>query len=276
MECPVDGCTFESDSGVGIRSHCGHSHSDSDNPFRKKCKCDFCGKYMSIKKNRYNENGNNYCSDKCSASAKKKRVDCECNYCGKDFEVKKSSYERGEGKYCSKKCRGLDERKRVECECINCSEKFTVTESHYDKYESKYCSKDCYIEYKNVICECNYCGKELTMWKSRYEKSEKTYCSIKCQALDNRCVDPDLRKSPEYKQFRQTVLERDNHRCVECGDDTNIHVHHIVPIYEDGSLATDVKNGKTLCVNCHADEHRQMGDDGLAVLIESEGDYTEP
>lgn len=62
-----------------------------------------------------------------------------------------------------------------------------------------------------------------------------------------------LRKSDEYKTWRRMVFSRDGFVCQMpgCENKHNIHAHHIVPIYEDGSLAKDVSNGITLCRECH-------------------------
>jgi len=196
MQCPVDGCDFESENERGIQSHCGHSHSVEENP---------------------------------------NRVQCECNYCGDTFTVTEYEYEKGINKYCSTRCSGLDRRSQ----------------------------KSLRVEH-----ECKYCGNKFK--RSKYKNPK--YCSEKCYGLDKRKSNPDIRNSPEYRQFRENVLERDNHRCVKCGDDDDLHVHHITPIYEDESLATDVDNGQTLCVECHAAAHEELGDDDLAALIRSKAD----
>jgi len=240
MNCPVGNCEYETDSEHGLKVHCARVHKNSKNPYK---------------------------------------IECECKNCGGKFTVTKSEFEKhGEGVYCSAKCRDLGKRNRVETECYICSETFKMKKSKYNKCKNTYCSRECSSKGKTkngtIICECNYCGEEFRVAKSNYKKGQGKYCSQKCYGLSLRSSNPDLRKSSEYRQFRETVLERDEYRCVKCGGDTDLHVHHIVPIYEDESLATDVENGKTLCVNCHADEHQQMGDNKVVALLESKGDYT--
>lgn len=81
------------------------------------------------------------------------------------------------------------------------------------------------------------------------------------------------------------IIDRDNNRCVECGEENDLHAHHIVPFYTirdqilfenshldlatiEGRLEViriakldprmnDLDNGITLCVDCHIGEHRR-------------------
>ena len=52
---------------------------------------------------------------------------------------------------------------------------------------------------------------------------------------------------------RRLVLQRDNHRCTQCGATSDLEVHHIVPRAEGGT--NDPDNLVTLCANCHSDSH---------------------
>lgn len=55
-----------------------------------------------------------------------------------------------------------------------------------------------------------------------------------------------------YKQWRRTVLERDNHTCVLCGaHGVKINADHIKPWAIFPERRYDVSNGRTLCVPCH-------------------------
>lgn len=48
---------------------------------------------------------------------------------------------------------------------------------------------------------------------------------------------------PGWRQLRQTIIERDNGRCVYCGSTTNLEVHHI-----DGNPKNDdPSNLETRC-----------------------------
>jgi len=88
--------------------------------------------------------------------------------------------------------------------------------------------------------------------------------------------------------LRQSVVERDDHECQECGvsltldeydEGPTAHVHHIVPKSEGGSDAEE--NLVTLCPSCHADRHPRHGigvdlkDDDLREVDEQLLDYLE-
>lgn len=80
-----------------------------------------------------------------------------------------------------------------------------------------------------------------------------------------------IRGLPEYKDWRKSIFERDNHTCVLCGDKTEkgkkviLNADHIYPlskILHDFNIATidearkcqslwDLENGRTLCEDCH-------------------------
>lgn len=78
-----------------------------------------------------------------------------------------------------------------------------------------------------------------------------------------------LRGLVKYHNWKQDVLERDNHTCQICEAEENIEVHHkkeMGQIVEEFNIETikqakecdalwDLDNGKSLCVHCHAEEH---------------------
>lgn len=61
-----------------------------------------------------------------------------------------------------------------------------------------------------------------------------------------------FRERPEYKVWRDAVLQRFGQSCIACGHTGNIHVHHILPVATYPELAFDPDNGAPLCGNCHA------------------------
>lgn len=80
-----------------------------------------------------------------------------------------------------------------------------------------------------------------------------------------------LTKSTEW---RRLIFERDNFTCQKCGDTKGVkHSHHIIKfskIIKDFDIKTveqavdcsdlwDISNGITLCVKCHAIEHKKTG-----------------
>lgn len=63
------------------------------------------------------------------------------------------------------------------------------------------------------------------------------------------------RNDPEVVAWKRHVLERDGHRCRECGAEYDLHVHHILSWSEFPRFRVDPDNGITLCRECHADQH---------------------
>ena len=54
------------------------------------------------------------------------------------------------------------------------------------------------------------------------------------------------------KQWRKDVFERDDYRCMSCGDrGVKLHADHILPFAYFPRLRFDINNGRTLCVDCH-------------------------
>lgn len=66
----------------------------------------------------------------------------------------------------------------------------------------------------------------------------------------------DRHDSAEYKRWRRAVYKRDGFTCVKCGvlkDGKNVvlNAHHIIGWMDSIDLRYEIKNGITLCVECH-------------------------
>lgn len=62
----------------------------------------------------------------------------------------------------------------------------------------------------------------------------------------------DQLKTVQWNRKRRKILDRDNHRCTQCGNiDEELHVHHIY--YINGNKAWDYPDKAliTLCKHCH-------------------------
>ncbi|MGL5713052.1 MAG: HNH endonuclease [Paraclostridium sp.] len=66
-------------------------------------------------------------------------------------------------------------------------------------------------------------------------------------------------KSDEWKNIRELVLKRDNRKCVLCGSDDRLHIHHKTykNIFNEIEHLDDLI---TLCNKCHANEHNKFMD----------------
>ena len=62
---------------------------------------------------------------------------------------------------------------------------------------------------------------------------------------------------PEYpenwEEIKETTKKRDGYRCVKCGSQINLHVHHKKSLNNGGK--NSLKNLVTLCEQCHNSEH---------------------
>lgn len=70
-------------------------------------------------------------------------------------------------------------------------------------------------------------------------------------------LNKQIRKSFEYRLWREAVFKRDNHTCIwcgaKCGNGKNIilHADHIKQFAFYPELRFAIDNGRTLCKNCH-------------------------
>jgi thymidylate synthase (FAD) len=67
------------------------------------------------------------------------------------------------------------------------------------------------------------------------------------------------RRSPAYYQWRKAILVRDKFTCRRCGRirKTKMHAHHIYPVKLYPEKIYSVKDGITLCRECHEHLHRK-------------------
>ncbi len=80
--------------------------------------------------------------------------------------------------------------------------------------------------------------------------------------------DPSERKTPEYRNWRKKVFERDHFSC-RLGDENcvkEIEAHHIIPYRENINLRHKVENGITLCKFHHP--HGEVNEKSLAPLLQ--------
>ena len=66
------------------------------------------------------------------------------------------------------------------------------------------------------------------------------------------------RATAEGRKWRSIVLDRDRHRCQECGSTSRLHAHHIKQWALYPELRYDPSNGITLCAACHSRKHPGM------------------
>ncbi len=65
-------------------------------------------------------------------------------------------------------------------------------------------------------------------------------------------------ESAEYKKWRLDVFKRDGFICVCCGETgKRLNAHHILGFKKYPSMRLVIKNGVTLCEECHIELHRK-------------------
>jgi len=71
-------------------------------------------------------------------------------------------------------------------------------------------------------------------------------------------------KEPEYIEWHDKCLVRDNYTCQKCGAKNGngkkivLQIHHKIHYWERPDLAYDLDNGITLCKPCHQKAHKGM------------------
>jgi len=211
-------------------------------------KCEQCGKEFTVPP--YKKGTAKFCSNKCRMAAlRKNNKNSSCSYCGKPL-ILNWYRKRTKNPFCSLECYKKS-RAKSEVTCAGCGNIFLAYPSRQGYYHKLYCSKGCYILYGNISSTNGF-------------THNKKYDSIRLRVCNYAC----------YLRWKSSVLERDNYKCVVCGSDKDLRVHHILKLYRiiykynptlsldklkdilESPEFTDVSNGKTLCNSCHIKEHR--------------------
>lgn len=102
-------------------------------------------------------------------------------------------------------------------------------------------------EHRRKISEANrnrFKGEKSPLWKGGLTSQSKR-----------------LHNSLEFKIWRKAVFERDNYTCRMCGiksgngKSVKLHPHHIWEFAKFPKLRFDLRNGLTVCVECHRKIH---------------------
>ncbi len=156
--------------------------------------------------------------------------------------------------------------------CGVCGETFYVIPAMIDV--RKTCGKDeCYKVWQGlttsargrhkVEVKCDACGKTVYRWPSQIKDKRQIFCSDQCR--DKSCGnDRANEKAHNWKGGnsawkRKKIIERDEHKCVICGFDFFVEVHHITARSKGGT--DEFHNLICLCPN-----HHKMADLGLVDL----------
>jgi len=209
----------------------------------KQKNCKHCGK-------KFNPGGRTtYCSQECYLAdmALNHSVVNNCQFCGVKFRIGKSAMANvnGRGKYCSMDCkefayalfvkwpkgRAVREISKV---CPGCGVVFKQLETDSQR---RHCTQSC--ANKANSAHFHRSGENHWNWQGGIDEKAR-----------------GVRHSYRYEKWRQSVFERDDHICQECGEsDCELHAHHVFEFVNYPEHRLEVWNGLTLCRDCHEKIH---------------------
>ncbi len=153
--------------------------------------------------------------------------------------------------------------------CQHCGEDFLAKDDRKNR-PTKYCSRRCRDSARSgrVRLTCRHCGREFDRkaYMQDWSQERGPFCGFRCYGLWQKknvkgTAHPSFRaQSPargasQLKRARAEVLGRDGHRCVRCGSEYRLHVHHVKPWEPDQGDPHVVDNLVTLCASCHRRLH---------------------
>lgn len=182
------------------------------------------------------------------------RVEVVCKQCNNKFFVYSCKInKKGQAQFCSKKCHDISQNKKVKHICITCGKEF-ITSPSSRRSKNKFCNNKC----KGMWWSKQIIGRNHHNWKGTTP------------------IDKTIRTSEKYLNWRKSIFERDNYTCQKCGNNKSgkLNAHHkkrfsvilndikqrfpllsIIDIVKDYPDMWDIKNGITLCKDCHKLEH---------------------
>lgn len=97
----------------------------------------------------------------------------------------------------------------------------------------------------------SHLGKSPSIEQRRKLSESVTRAKASMRSPDSKDHD-DIRKSLDYRLWRESVFKRDSWTCVLCSKKgVKIHADHIKPFAYFPELRFELTNGRTLCVPCH-------------------------
>jgi len=148
---------------------------------------------------------------------------------------------------------------------------------HFKMYICDYCSRIYKKQEALVTGKNHFCSRKCQgLWQSE-NKRGKTGIGY----IDGRTpIRKIIKNGIQYQEWRKKIFEKDHYKCINCGENSFIHAHHIRPFKEIFDIFMlkynrlskdelikkaytykpfwDISNGKTLCYECHKHIHPQV------------------
>jgi hypothetical protein len=260
--------------------------------------CDTCGKIKLIVPSEMSR-AHHFCDMICqgkwkstyargpnSGGWKGNKIEIKCAQCGKSKKLKpKVIQENTTGQFfCDRKCMGLFRRESGQLKGVNNKGwKGGKSVVWFDTYARQLQPIELVRRdpesTNHLQIKCAYCGRWFSpnlrqvsdriaaiSGKRGLSTENRFYCSQPCKRncgvfrtktfvktggqATSREVQPEL---------RQIVFERDLWECQICGDENNLHCHHIEGVAQNPIESADVDNCVTLCKTHHKLVHSKVG-----------------
>ena len=222
---------------------------------------------------------NIFCDKKCLENYREKtRVTKNCEYCGVEF-VKAKSNLNGKRSFCSRKCKNEWQREGLKGDSNPFKNrkhsKETIRKIRKNKLEKSLRGED-NPKYNKVLIKCEECGESVLKIPYLLTRNKHQYCSVECRirgqskvmsGIKNPNYNPNLTSEDRkkrmqvlgYTHFKNSVLRRDDFKCVICESDKSIVVHHLNSYHWDKNNRLNPNNAVVLCYDCHRDFHNKYG-----------------
>lgn len=209
-------------------------------------------------------------------------VEYTCERCGKSFVPKDQSaahLRRNPPRYCSRQCGHPNQYARQIVTCSVCGQEFQRKRYHVamSGERGQFCSFACYGRWqaqnttgpanpfynpaRHETLTCDWCGQQFE--RPKWIRGGRLhFCNRDC--FQSFAAEHFRRQRPvsygkSWRRAKAQAMERDHHRCQDCGSDSQLVVHHLraYKTYENGYDAHESDNLVTLCRACHRVRHNQ-------------------